>query len=207
MRESIRSLLDDRQPDEPDTAHCISIAPLGSAPSRGPQRWRERPLARTRGYRETRLTARSGRPYDADSASFWIALPGGDWSDSLCIDRYFLFPTDPRSRNHRFWRRAYLDCCSDHRAKSPSGYLLVWGFRLSSVIQCSGPFNIKRAEGEPALVRGNVALRPCIRLDPGWIHTMKQSFASAARLRGGRDPFSIHGIKAKQIRGFCHLGS
>jgi len=87
------------------------------------------------------------------------------------------------------------------------GYLLVWGFRLSSVIQCSGPFNIKRAEGEPALVRGNVALRPCIRLDPGWIHTMKQSFASAARLRGGRDPFSIHGIKAKQIRGFCHLGS
>ena len=28
-------------------------------------------------------------------------------------------------------------------------------------------FNIKRAEGEPALVRGDVALRPCIRLDPG----------------------------------------
>ena len=61
---------------------------------------------------------------------------------------------------------------------------------LFNARECSGPFNIKRAEGEPALVRGNVALRPCIRLDPRWIQTMKQSFASAARLRGGKDPFS-----------------
>ena len=35
----------------------------------------------------------------------------------------------------------------------------------------------------------HVALRPCIRLDPLGIHTMKQSFASAARFRGGKDPF------------------
>jgi hypothetical protein len=40
---------------------------------------------------------------------------------------------------------------------------LVWGSSLSSVISLLGPFNVNRAEGEPALVRGNVALRPCIR--------------------------------------------
>jgi hypothetical protein len=68
-------------------------------------------------------------------------------------------------------------------------------------------FNIKRAEGEPAWVRGMSRYDLVFGWIQGWIHTMKQSFASAARLRGGRNPFSTYGVKAKQLRGFCHLGS
>src|SRR5271154_3142508 len=39
--------------------------------------------------------------------------------------------------------------------------------------------------GEPAVGTRDFALHPCIRLAPCWGRTMKQSFASAARLRGG----------------------
>ena len=40
-----------------------------------------------------------------------------------------------------------------------------------------------------------IAPRPCIRLDTRRIQTMKQPFASAARLRGGRT-HSHHGVEA-----------
>ena len=43
--------------------------------------------------------------------------------------------------------------------------------------------------GEPANWARSIAPHPCIRLDRRAIRTMKQSFASAARLRGG-GPFS-----------------
>src|ERR1700684_2268601 len=39
--------------------------------------------------------------------------------------------------------------------------------------------------GEPAVGTRDFALHPCIRLAPCWGRTMKKSFASAARLRGG----------------------
>src|ERR1700710_1563811 len=39
--------------------------------------------------------------------------------------------------------------------------------------------------GEPAVGTRDFALHPCIRLAPCWGRTTKQSFASAARLRGG----------------------
>lgn len=41
----------------------------------------------------------------------------------------------------------------------------------------------ERTEGSP-LVRANLAPRPCIRLDPPGVRTMKQPCASEARLRG-----------------------
>ena len=44
------------------------------------------------------------------------------------------------------------------RLASPVGYLLVWGFRLSSVIQCSGPFNIKRCY-PPKAARNQISRR------------------------------------------------
>jgi hypothetical protein len=47
-------------------------------------------------------------------------------------------------------------------------------------------FQHQPSRGGARLGARNVALRPCIRLDPQWTQTMKQPFASAARLRGGR---------------------
>src|ERR1700760_3527832 len=49
------------------------------------------------------------------------------------------------------------------------------------------PPPVGRAEmpgGDPAVGTRDFALHPCIRLAPCWGRTMKQSFASAARLRG-----------------------
>ena len=44
---------------------------------------------------------------------------------------------------------------------------------------------VRMTRGEPAVGTRDFALHPCIRLAPCWGRTMKQSFASAARLRGG----------------------
>src|SRR5205823_8110109 len=45
--------------------------------------------------------------------------------------------------------------------------------------------SVGTTRGEPAHWARSIAPRPCIRLDPCWTRTMKQSFASTARLRGG----------------------
>jgi hypothetical protein len=68
------------------------------------------------------------------------------------------------------------------------------GLSLSSTISTLGSFQRQTNRGEPALVRDDAALRPCIRSDPRGIRTMKQSFASAARLRGGGNPILMLGI-------------
>src|SRR5215468_11260883 len=52
----------------------------------------------------------------------------------------------------------------------------------------------------------SIALRPCIRLDPCWTRTMKQSFASTARLRGG-GPILPTASKPWSCSGHRHLGS
>jgi hypothetical protein len=82
------------------------------------------------------------------------------------------------------------------------------GVNLSSVIQCLDPSTSTEPRGSPPWVRVSVALRPCIRLDPGRIRTMKQSFASAARLQGGRThSHSRHlsqGIKAGSTISDCN---
>src|SRR5258708_1994715 len=43
--------------------------------------------------------------------------------------------------------------------------------------------SVGTTRGEPAHWARSIAPRPCIRLDPCWTRTMKQSFASTARLR------------------------
>ena len=60
---------------------------------------------------------------------------------------------------------------------------LVWGFRCQGaranlLISFSGPRGACHWER-------SLAPRPCIRLDPCGVRTMKQSFASRARLRAG----------------------
>jgi hypothetical protein len=52
----------------------------------------------------------------------------------------------------------------------------------------------------------SIAPRPCIRLDPRWTRTMKQSFASAAKLRGG-GPILPTASKPWSCSGHRHLGS
>jgi len=49
---------------------------------------------------------------------------------------------------------------------------------------CPGEAARKQTEGSPPS-RANLAPQPCIRLDPRGVRTMKQPFASAARLQGG----------------------
>ena len=60
--------------------------------------------------------------------------------------------------------------------------------------------------GEPAHWARSIAPRPCIRLDPCWTRTMKQSFASTARLRGG-GPILPTASKPWSCSGHRHLGS
>src|SRR4051812_38654320 len=57
----------------------------------------------------------------------------------------------------------------------------------------------KRTEGSPP-VRANLAPRPCIRLDPPGVRTMKQPCASAARLRGS-GPILTTALPARQCVG------
>ncbi len=67
-------------------------------------------------------------------------------------------------------------------------------------------FNIERAEGEPpwcAGCRATTLYSVGSGMDPHHEAVIRFS----GRLRGGRDPFSTYGVKAKQLRGFCHLGS
>src|ERR1700677_1646416 len=54
--------------------------------------------------------------------------------------------------------------------------------------------------------RATLAPRPCIRLDPCWIPTMKQPFASAARLRGDA-PILLAALEPTVRPGQRHLGS
>jgi hypothetical protein len=51
-----------------------------------------------------------------------------------------------------------------------------------------------------------IAPQPCIRLDPRWTRTMKQPFASTARLRGG-GPILQTASKPGFCSGHRHLGS
>src|SRR4029077_16787820 len=60
--------------------------------------------------------------------------------------------------------------------------------------------------GEPAHWARSIAPRPCIRLDPCWTRTMKQSFASTARPRGG-GPILPTASKPWSCSGHRHLGS
>src|SRR5208283_4257589 len=83
---------------------------------------------------------------------------------------------------------------------------VVWGF-VCQVIAPPDFFRFKwslaavntfrRSEGSPPS-RATLAPRPCIRLDPCWIPTMKQPFASAARLRGG-GPILVWGFVCQAI--------
>ena len=63
----------------------------------------------------------------------------------------------------------------------------------------------KRTEGSPPW-RANLAPQPCIRLDPRGVRTMKQPFASAARLRGGGHILPT-ALKPWPISCHHHLGS
>jgi len=75
---------------------------------------------------------------------------------------------------------------------------LVWGFVCQAL--CGND-----PRGARHWAR-SIAPRPCIRLDPCWIRTMKQSFASTARLRGG-GPILPTASKPWSCSGHRHLGS
>jgi hypothetical protein len=66
--------------------------------------------------------------------------------------------------------------------------------------------SVGTTRGEPAHWARSIAPRPCIRLDPCWTRTMKQSFASTARLRGG-GPILPTASKPWSCSGHRHLGS
>src|SRR6059058_5639057 len=83
--------------------------------------------------------------------------------------------------------------CSGHRHLSLYGDLYV---KLS----------VGTTRGEPAHWARSIAPRPCIRLDPCWTRTMKQSFPSTARLRGG-GPILPTASKPWSCSGHRHLGS
>jgi hypothetical protein len=66
--------------------------------------------------------------------------------------------------------------------------------------------SVGTTRGEPAHWARSIAPRPCIRLDPCWTRTMKQPFASTARLRGG-GPILPTASKPWSCSGHRHLGS
>src|ERR1700757_2426497 len=66
--------------------------------------------------------------------------------------------------------------------------------------------SVGTTRGESAHWARSIAPRPCIRLDPRWTRTMKQSFASTARLRGG-GPILPTASKPWSCSGHRHLGS
>ena len=66
--------------------------------------------------------------------------------------------------------------------------------------------SVGTTRGEPAHWARSIAPRPCIRLDPCWTRTMKQSSASTARLRGG-GPILPTASKPWSCSGHRHLGS
>jgi hypothetical protein len=70
--------------------------------------------------------------------------------------------------------------------------------------RCCGQY-IQKIRGSP-LSRATLAPRPCIRLDPCGIPTMKQPFASAARLRGD-GPILLAASEPTVCPGHRHLGS
>ena len=80
------------------------------------------------------------------------------------------------------------------------------GFRLSSVIPCSDPFNISRAEGSPpwcAERRATTLYSVGSAVDPD--HEAVIRFSGEAP--GRQEPILNFGIKAKPLGGFSHLGS
>src|SRR6266850_6623591 len=80
-------------------------------------------------------------------------------------------------------RTPLLDFRTVPYSADPDGYCerKVWGNSLYGDLYVK--LSVGTTRGEPAHWARSIAPRPCIRLDPCWTRTMKQSFASTARLR------------------------